>query len=243
MHPVSAPGSASALALQLTILAAPGGAHARPVLPELTVDSPGGNRPAISQPSRETGQATRPGRARVKPIVMPQAPVATGEVPVTQASVAPGSVRNVFALGVIGDDGRLATCSSPMASRTVGFLCSHLSGTSQMDEPFSQAGDQALAPVGWLVEVDMGTDKRLDLRWLAVTIPNAADAEREVLRFPGLSEGDRRTAKRPLSALEIAQMKLKVGAVRPYDATSWVEQTPSIQPCHEPRAFRSAISG
>jgi hypothetical protein len=85
-----------------------------------------------------------------------------------------------------------------------------------MNKLLLPASDQALASMGWLVEVNTGTDEHPDLRWLAVTIPNAADAEREVLRFPGLLESDRRTAKRPLSLHEISQMKLMAGAVRPY---------------------------
>ena len=73
-----------------------------------------------------------------------------------------------------------------------------------------------LASGGWLVEVSLISERAPDLRFFAVGMETASDAEEAILRFPGLVRKDKRSARRRLSGQEIACLGLRAGAVRPY---------------------------
>ena len=73
-----------------------------------------------------------------------------------------------------------------------------------------------LASYGWLVEVNLVSERALDLRFFAVGTRDAHEAEEAILRYPGLVREDTRSARRPLSQREIAWLGLRAGAVRPY---------------------------
>jgi hypothetical protein len=73
-----------------------------------------------------------------------------------------------------------------------------------------------LASYGWLVEVSLISEREPDLRFFAVGTRDAHEAEEAILRYPGLVREDKRCARRPLSQREIAWLRLRAGAVRPY---------------------------
>jgi hypothetical protein len=74
---------------------------------------------------------------------------------------------------------------------------------------------QGFATSGWVVEVLM-PEWPLDRRFLAVGIKHPADAEATALLHPGILPSDQRIARRCLSPTELANLKLRAGAVRPY---------------------------
>jgi hypothetical protein len=73
-----------------------------------------------------------------------------------------------------------------------------------------------LASCGWLVEVSLISEREPDLRFFAVGMRDAHDAEEAILRYPGLVREDKRCARRRLSDKEIARVGLRSGGVRPY---------------------------
>ena len=68
---------------------------------------------------------------------------------------------------------------------------------------------------GWAVEVTMRKSGRRESRWFAVRTQTPLEAEREILRFPGILESDEVAVRRRLSANEIQSLSLQQGAVRP----------------------------
>src|SRR5262245_25104624 len=75
---------------------------------------------------------------------------------------------------------------------------------------------EELASYGWLVEVSLMSEREPDLRFFAVGVRDAQEAEEAILRYPGLVREDNRSARRPLSQREIAYLGLRAGGVRPY---------------------------
>jgi len=73
------------------------------------------------------------------------------------------------------------------------------------------------ASSGWVIEVllvfDNGSAER---RFFAVGAETAASAEEVVLSYPGITRDDKRVACRLLSPKEIADLRLRTLAVRPY---------------------------
>jgi len=76
---------------------------------------------------------------------------------------------------------------------------------------------RGFASSGWVVEVLLVFDNgSAEWRFFAVDAETAASAEEAVLRYPGIRFDDRRVARRLLSPKEIAVLKLRTLAVRPY---------------------------
>jgi hypothetical protein len=73
-----------------------------------------------------------------------------------------------------------------------------------------------LAKCGWLVELNLISERESDLRLFAVGIQEANEAEEAMLRYPGIVREDKRSARRRLSDKEIARLGLRSGGVRPY---------------------------
>lgn len=73
-----------------------------------------------------------------------------------------------------------------------------------------------LASCGWLVELNLISERESDLRFFAVGIQEANDAEEAMLRYPGIVRQDKRSARRRLSDKEIARLGLRSGGVRPH---------------------------
>src|SRR5581483_7120166 len=74
-----------------------------------------------------------------------------------------------------------------------------------------------LPKCAWLVEIHlMISERESDTRFFAVGAQEARDAEEAILRYPGIVQDDKRNARRRLSHVEIASLKLRVGGVRPY---------------------------
>ena len=74
-----------------------------------------------------------------------------------------------------------------------------------------------LATSGWVVEVNLaGVGEPADLRFFAVGLAAANDAEQAILRYPGMLSEDNRVAIRPLSPMEIHSLGLRPQAVRSY---------------------------
>jgi len=78
-----------------------------------------------------------------------------------------------------------------------------------------ESGGTGLAPCGWLVELRL-TEREADPRFFAVGTLEIGDAEKAILRYPGIFREDKRTALRPLSDKEIACLRLSMDSVRPY---------------------------
>jgi hypothetical protein len=73
------------------------------------------------------------------------------------------------------------------------------------------------ASFGWIVEADLAdAGKPPDRRFFAVGLAKAHEAVEAVLHCPGMMRRDKRFALRPLSPEEIARLKLRARAVRPY---------------------------
>lgn len=78
-----------------------------------------------------------------------------------------------------------------------------------------------IAQWGWVVEVVVTiADHRPESRFFAVGTEKADEAEKAVLRFPGIVPQDRRLARRRLSAIELSGVGLRMQAVRPYRCPS-----------------------
>ncbi len=73
-----------------------------------------------------------------------------------------------------------------------------------------------LAECGWLVEIYLISERKSDSRFFAVGTHEAGDAEEAILRHPGIIREDKRIARRRLSNTEIARLRLREDAVRPY---------------------------
>jgi hypothetical protein len=73
-----------------------------------------------------------------------------------------------------------------------------------------------LANYGWLVEVHLSAEREADPRFFAVGTQDGGEAEKAILRYPGLVREDQRIARRRLSDKEIACLGLRQGGVRPY---------------------------
>ncbi len=70
---------------------------------------------------------------------------------------------------------------------------------------------------GWIVQADLAdAGKPPDRRFFAVGVATAVEAVEAVLRYPGLMREDPRIALRPLTPEEIARLRLRTEAVRPY---------------------------
>ena len=70
---------------------------------------------------------------------------------------------------------------------------------------------------GWIVEANLAdAGEPPDRRFFAVGVVTADEAVEGVLRYPGLTREDARVALRPLTPEEIARLKLRTDAVRPY---------------------------
>ena len=73
------------------------------------------------------------------------------------------------------------------------------------------------ATSGWIVEANLAdAGKPPDRRYFAVGLASAYEAVEAVLLHPGMTRKDRRVAMRMLSPEEIARLKLRARAVRPY---------------------------
>jgi hypothetical protein len=91
-------------------------------------------------------------------------------------------------------------------------------------QPAVSSADLAweFATAGWVVEIELIIAGHApDRRFFAVGVEDAAEAEKEVLSYPGILPQDRRVARRLLSLDEIFGMKLRTRAVRPY---GWAPQ-------------------
>jgi hypothetical protein len=74
----------------------------------------------------------------------------------------------------------------------------------------------SVAEYGWIVEVVLtAPDDQPDARFFAVGTQQATEAERAILRYPGILSTDKRIVRRRLSAKEIAGLGLEAQAVRP----------------------------
>jgi hypothetical protein len=74
-----------------------------------------------------------------------------------------------------------------------------------------------LAMSGWVVEANLASvGEPADLRFFAVGLAAASDAEHAILRYPGIVSEDKRVAIRPLSPMEIHSLGLRPQAVRSY---------------------------
>lgn len=85
------------------------------------------------------------------------------------------------------------------------------------DESTDQPLNCGTAKAGWIVIVSVRLGGSSEDRPFAVGALSQRQAEEDVLRFPGLIRTDPRTAQRPLTAIEIEALRLRHGAVRPYD--------------------------
>jgi hypothetical protein len=75
-----------------------------------------------------------------------------------------------------------------------------------------------LATSGWVVQANLAdVGEPADLRFFAVGLAAASDAEQAILRYPGMVSEDKRIAIRPLSAMEIHSLGLRPQAVRSYN--------------------------
>ncbi|MBI5319838.1 hypothetical protein [Bradyrhizobium sp.] len=83
-------------------------------------------------------------------------------------------------------------------------------------DPGPADGISEWAPCGWLVEVRLTIDTGPGFRFFAVGIARPEQAEEAILRYPGVIRDDVRTARRQLSAEEIARLQLRAQGVRPY---------------------------
>jgi hypothetical protein len=73
------------------------------------------------------------------------------------------------------------------------------------------------ASSGWIVEANLAeAGKPPDRRFFAVGLAAADEAVEAVLLHPGMTRKDTRVALRQLSPEEIARLKLRARAVRPY---------------------------
>jgi hypothetical protein len=68
-----------------------------------------------------------------------------------------------------------------------------------------------LAPCGWLVEVNLISERKSDSRFFAVGTRESREAEDLILCHPGIIREDRRSARRRLSKDEIAWFQLREG--------------------------------
>ena len=83
--------------------------------------------------------------------------------------------------------------------------------------PEAPAITPEFATSGWLVEADLAeAGEPPDRRFFAVGLATADQAVEGVLRYPGLTREDPRFALRPLTPEEIARLRLRTEAVRPY---------------------------
>ena len=74
-----------------------------------------------------------------------------------------------------------------------------------------------IAETGWLVEVALREpNQQSDSRYFAVGLGNAIAAEEAVLRYPGILQTDKRSARRSLTSTELLKLGLRTEAVRPY---------------------------
>ncbi|MBH5384757.1 hypothetical protein [Bradyrhizobium diversitatis] len=81
----------------------------------------------------------------------------------------------------------------------------------------SIAPQAQLAASGWVVVVTITVDTKTDAVFFAVAAQSADEAEKAILRYPGILPSDARSALRQLSSSEISHLKLKPGGTRPYD--------------------------
>jgi hypothetical protein len=73
------------------------------------------------------------------------------------------------------------------------------------------------AASGWVVEANLADPgKPPDRRFFAVGLAAADEAVEAVLLHPGITRKDRRIAMRPLLPEEIARLRLRARAVRPF---------------------------
>ena len=75
---------------------------------------------------------------------------------------------------------------------------------------------EEIAEHGWVVDVVLAMDGQTETVFFAVAESTASEAESAVLRYPGILPGDTRTVRRSLLAVEISNLKLRPGAVRPF---------------------------
>ena len=82
---------------------------------------------------------------------------------------------------------------------------------------FAPHAASEFARCGWVVEVvliDFG--EAGERTFFAVGVEQPEASEEAVLRYPGITPADRRVAKRLLSSKELAALRLRTGAIRPY---------------------------
>ena len=73
-----------------------------------------------------------------------------------------------------------------------------------------------LAPAGWLVELNLAfAGNSVERRYFAVGLERASDAEEAVLRYPVITRSDPRSARRPLTPVELEHLALKRDTIRP----------------------------
>jgi hypothetical protein len=74
-----------------------------------------------------------------------------------------------------------------------------------------------LAPSGWLVELHLVfADGPVECRYFAVGLERASDAEEAVLRYPGITHNDPRSARRLLTPIELDYLALRQDTIRPF---------------------------
>ena len=88
-------------------------------------------------------------------------------------------------------------------------------GSASKTQSIKPAPDFATS--GWVVEANLAdAGKPPDRRFFAVGLASAYEAVEAVLLHPGMTRKDKRVAMRPLSPEEIARLKLRARAVRPF---------------------------
>jgi hypothetical protein len=99
------------------------------------------------------------------------------------------------------------------------FLHNGISDTTQISTETVMCrwiGVTELAKCGWIVEIYLISERKSDSRFFAFETHEAGDAEEAILRYPGIIREDKRTARRRLSDVEIACLRLREDGVRPY---------------------------
>ena len=85
--------------------------------------------------------------------------------------------------------------------------------------PRSRPTTRDVAEHGWVVEAVLEIGSETETVFFAVAENTASEAERAVLRYPGILPSDVRVARQVLLAAEISALKLRPGGVRPYGRT------------------------
>jgi len=87
-----------------------------------------------------------------------------------------------------------------------------------------------IAEHGWVVDVVLAMDGQTETVFFAVAEHTASEAESAVLRYPGILPSDARTGRRGPLAVEISNLKLKPGGVRPFGRANATTGAAGVEP-------------